>query len=757
MHERVRQAQAAASAGHTDPGTRPLRRFLPYLRPYRAHLAGIAACAIAGAVAGLVPALATRSLVNALTRRGPVLSWHVIVLVVVATAATLLASAIFFGQSYLAALISQGVMRQLRELVFGHLISQPFSFFAEVRTGELMSLITNDVGGVEDAISDVLLTMGTNAVIALTTLALMISMDWRLTLVSVALVPLGVIPSRRLGRANFRSQDAVQQQLSRLTTYLHEFLGLSGVQLIKSFGTELAEQSRFAAICRSLSRAERRRTVASGSFQLVISGLTGAGQWVVWLAGGLLVATGSASLGTVVAFITILLNRMGSSLGSLGNVHVVLSGSRAIAGRILRGIAEPAQMTEGTASLGQVSGNISVERVSYTYPSTGAEALHEVSLDVHPGELVALVGPSGAGKTTLANLICRFMDPTAGTVSIDSVNVRDLTSASLRGAVGMVLQDTFLFHGTIRENLRYPRPDVSDGEVIAAARAAHAHDFITALPDGYDTTVGERGQRLSGGERQRIAIARVLVKDPPVLILDEATSNLDSASERLIQHALEPLLATRTSVVIAHRLATIMAADRIVVLSGGRVADQGTHAELLGRSALYMTLFRAQFAASRRSPALNPGPGGPAPDDNTGGGMDKLPFLSSEWFAEATQIRARHQERRPGPAEAEAIQVNHVITGVPFGNGTVLAHIDTSGAESSFGPGHVDGPDLTITLGYEVARAILVEGNPQAAMKAYMTGQLQVRGEMGKLIAAQQHMQNLYSPAAASRIRQITA
>jgi ATP-binding cassette, subfamily B, bacterial len=753
MRTRIREAQAAAAAGRTDPGTRSLRRFLPYLRPYRAHVLGIAACALAGAMAGLVPAVATRSLVDQLTHRGPVLSLHVIELVVVSTGATLLSSAIFFGQSYLAALISQGVMRQLRELVFGRLINQPFSFFAEVRTGELMSLITNDVGGVEDAISDVLLTMGTNVVIAITTLVLMASMDWRLTLVSVALVPLGVIPSRRIGRANFRSQDIVQQQLARLTTYLHEFLGLSGIQLIKAFGTELAERSRFAAIGLSLSRAERRRAVSNGSFQLVISGLSGAGQWVVWLAGGLLVATGKASLGTVVAFITILLNRMGSSLGSLGNVHVVLSGSRAIAERILRGIGEPVRMHAGTTELSQVRGHILLDEVCYAYPSTGVAALHEISLAVHPGELVALVGPSGAGKSTLANLICRFMDPTSGTISIDGINVRDLTSASLRGAVGMVLQDTFLFHGTIRENLRYPRPDASDDEIIAAARAAHAHDFITKLPDGYETTVGERGQRLSGGERQRIAIARVLVKDPPILILDEATSNLDSASERLIQQALQPLLATRTSVVIAHRLSTIIAANRIVVLSDGKIVDQGTHADLLDRSPLYVTLFRAQFATGRTSSPAH-GPGGHAPANHAGGTMDKLPFLSSEWFAEASEIRAQHQER---PAGAEAVQVNHIITGVPFGNGTVLAHIDTSDAAASFGPGHVDAPDLTITLDYEVARAILVERNSQAAMKAFMTGQLQVSGEMTKLITAQQHMQSLYGPAAAARIRQITA
>jgi ATP-binding cassette, subfamily B, bacterial len=611
MRKRVREAQAAAAAdadadGRADPGTRSLRRFLPYLRPYRAYFIGIAACALGGAVAGLVPAVATRSLVDQLTGRGPVLPSHVIVLVLVSTAATVLASAIFFAQSYLAAIVSQDLMRQLREIVFGHLIHQPLGFFAEVRSGELMSLITNDVGGVEDAISDVLLTTGTNAVVAVTTLALMVSMDWRLTLVSVAIVPLGAIPGRRLGRVNFRAQDTVQQQLARLTVYLHEFLGLSGVQLIKAFGTESAEQSRFAAICRSLNSAERRRALAYGFFQLVISGLTGAGQWVVWLAGGLLVATGRASLGTVVAFITILLNRMGSSLASLGNTHVVLSGSRAIAERILHGVDEPIRMAEGTTEVSRVSGHIRLDEVCHTYPSTGVEALHKVSLEAHPGELVALVGPSGAGKTTLANLICRFMDPTSGTVSIDAINVRDLTSSSLRGAVGMVLQDTFLFHGTIRENLQYARPDASDEEIIAAARAAHAHDFITQLPDGYQTTVGERGQRLSGGERQRIAIARVLIKNPPVLILDEATSNLDSASERLIQQALQPLLATRTSVVIAHRLSTIMASDRIVVLSEGRLVEQGSHAELLERSALYADLFRAQFAAARRSPLSTP-------------------------------------------------------------------------------------------------------------------------------------------------------
>jgi ATP-binding cassette subfamily B protein len=594
MRERLWRAQAAGGA--RSGRRRVLRRLLPYLRPYRGQCIAVTVLAVAGAVAGLIPAVATRNLVDQLTHPRAVLSGHVLLLVLVSTAAALAASGIFFAQSYLAAVVSQGITRRLSGDVFARIMQQPVGYFSDKRGGELISLITNDVDGMDDVVSDVLINLGTNAVIGLSTLALMFTMDWRLTLLSLVLVPLGAIPSRRFSRANFRARQRVQEQLAEQTAYLHEFLGLSGVQLIKAFGAELRERARFGALCRDLTSAELKQAAARGSFQFVTAGLTGAAQWAMWLAGGLLVATGRASLGTVVAFIVILLNRMGSALGSLGSVHAVLSGARAIAERILDGLDEPVQMTAGTTPLRHVAGHIRLDGVWYTYPGSERPALRDIRLEVLPGELIALVGPSGAGKTTLVNLACRFLDPTRGTVTIDGTDVRDADPASLRDSVGMVLQDTYLFHATIRENLRYARPGATDAELEAAARAAHAHEFISRLPAGYDTVAGERGYRLSGGERQRIAIARALVKDAPILILDEATSNLDSASERLIQDALRPLLAARTSVVIAHRLSTIMAADRVVVLSGGAIVEQGTHPELLARDELYASLFRAQFA-----------------------------------------------------------------------------------------------------------------------------------------------------------------
>ena len=601
MRDSIREAH------DSDRGREPsLRTVLgiarPHLRPYRLQLLAIAACALTGAIAGLVPALATRSLVDQLARQGHAPWAHVVILVALSTAATLLMSAVFTGQSYLVATVSQGVIRGLRERVFGRLISQPPGFFTEHRAGELMTVITNDIEQVDDAISDVMLNIVTNLVVAVSTLALMFAMDWRLTLVSVALVPLGAFPSRRLARRNFRAQDEVQDRRGALTTYLHEFLGLSGIQLIKAFGTERAEQSRFAAVCLALSTAERRHALVLSSVQLVVSGLMGIGQWIVWLAGGLLVASGQASLGTVVAFVTILLSRMGTSVGAVSNIHVVLGGARAITGRVARWLDEPIRCPAGPAELAAVSGHIVLDGVSYAYPPDGIPALDGISLDVCPGEVLAVVGQSGAGKTTLANLICRFIDPASGTVSIDGVDVRQLTSASLRAAVGVVIQETFLFHGSILENIRYAKPDATDQEIVAAARLAHAHDFITGLPAGYETVVGERGHRLSGGERQRIAIARVLVKGPPILILDEATSSVDSVAERLIQQALEPLMATRTCVVIAHRLSTVLAADRIAVLDGGRLVGLGTHRALLEENTCYQTLFRTQFAAAS-SPA----------------------------------------------------------------------------------------------------------------------------------------------------------
>jgi ATP-binding cassette, subfamily B, bacterial len=315
------------------------------------------------------------------------------------------------------------------------------------------------------------------------------------------------------------------------------------------------------------------------------------------LAGGWLVVRGTTTVGTVFVFATVLTARFGMAAGSLGETQVNLAGSLALFRRIFTVLDHPSEVADAPRArpLARASGAIELERVSFSYPGQVRPALDDLSVRIEPGRLVALVGPSGAGKTTLTTLIPRFYDPQEGHVRIDGHDAREVTLESLRRHIGIVFQDTFLFHASLRDNLLYARPDATEDELVAATDAAHMREFVAALPDGYDTTVGERGHRLSGGEKQRVAIARVILKDPRIVLLDEATSNLDSVSEQLIQAALRPLLAGRTSVVIAHRLSTILAADVILVLDRGRLVERGTHRELLAREGLYATLYEHQF------------------------------------------------------------------------------------------------------------------------------------------------------------------
>ncbi|TMD64440.1 MAG: ABC transporter ATP-binding protein [Chloroflexi bacterium] len=576
-----------------------LRRVFSYFIPYWALALVVLLCIGVAAALGLVPALVTQHLINYLTGRPGQFSF-VALLIGLLVGSSLLGGLIGVVQSYFSNRISQSIMFDLRNQLFDRVLKQSIAFFTATRTGDVMSRLSNDVNGVQSVVSDTIFSLVNNLVILVSTVVLMFALDWKLTIAALLVLPAFLLPTRRVGKATFQARKATQGKLAEMTAYMQETLGISGMQLVKAFVKQTAETLRFRQLNDELRTLNIRQSMIGRWFFMLMGVLGTAGPAVLWLFGGYLVVTGQESLGTVVTFATVLLARLYGPVGSLANMQVNVVGSLALFQRIFEYMDLPVEIDEKPdgARLDQARGEVEFEHVTFRYPSGDRPALKEVSFRIEPGQLAAIVGPTGAGKTTVTSLLPRFYDPQLGAVRLDGYDVRDLTLESMGRQIGMVFQDTFLFHATIRENLLYAKPAATEAEMIAAAKAAYIHDFIESLPEGYDTVVGERGHRLSGGEKQRVAIARVILKDPRVLILDEATSNLDSESEHLIQVALRPLFEGRTSLVIAHRLSTILAADVILVMDRGELVEQGRHAELLKQDGLYARLYHRQFEAA---------------------------------------------------------------------------------------------------------------------------------------------------------------
>src|SRR6266480_3704410 len=568
-----------------------LKRVFSYFIPYWRLALVVLACIGAAAALGLVPAIVTRDLINYLAGPHGAFSF-VALLIAILVGSSLLGGLIGVLQSYVSNRISQSIMFDLRNQLFDRVLKQSIAFFTATRTGDVMSRLSNDVNGVQSVVSDTIFSLVNNVVILASTVVLMFALDWRLTIAALLVLPAFLLPTRRVGKATFQARKATQGKLAEMTAYMQETLGISGMQLVKAFVKQAAETLRFRKLNDELRRLNTRQSMIGRWFFMLMA--------VLWLFGGYLVVTGQESLGTVVTFATVLLARLYGPVGSLANMQVNVVGSLALFQRIFEYMDLPVEIDEKAAAvrLAAARGEVEFDHVTFRYPSSDRPALKDVSFQIEPGQLAALVGPTGAGKTTVTSLLPRFYDPQLGAVRLDGLDVRDLTLESLGQQTGMVFQDTFLFHATIRENLLYAKPEAGDAEMMAAAKAAYIHDFIESLPEGYETVVGERGHRLSGGEKQRVAIARVILKDPRVLILDEATSNLDSESEHLIQVALRPLFQGRTSLVIAHRLSTILVADLILVMDHGELVEQGRHVDLLKQDGLYARLYHRQFEAA---------------------------------------------------------------------------------------------------------------------------------------------------------------
>jgi ATP-binding cassette subfamily B protein len=580
------------------------RRVVPLFRPYKAQVAAVVGLIVVTSTIGIINPLLIQTVFNkALFVPGGPNLHLLVILVAIMAVVPIVNGAIGILQTYETTRVGQLVMRDLRDRLYAHLQTLPLAFFTSTKTGEIQSRLANDVGGVQSVVTTTASTILANVVIFVSTIVAMIILSWQLTIVALITVPAFFWLTKTVGERRRQVARSTQESLAAMSALSEETLSVSGVLLAKAFGNQARDTTRYHQENQRLADLEVRQQMIGQGFYAIVQSFLSITPAAVYLVAGLLLAHGTAiSAGTVVAFTT-LQTRLYFPIGQLLQVSVELRSSLALFDRIFEYLDVVPDIVDApdAVDLPAISsgGRVARREVYFRYPGAPVDALAGVSLQADPGQLVALVGPSGAGKTTISYLIPRLYDVTGGSVQIDGVDVRRVRQTSLAASIGFVTQESYLFHDSILANIRYGRPAASMAEVEEAARAAYIHDRIMEFPDGYDTTVGERGYRLSGGEKQRLAIARVLLHDPRILILDEATSALDTASEREVQKALDTLMGSRTTIAIAHRLSTIVNADVINVIDAGRVVESGTHRSLLRQGGVYASLYQEQFEGGK--------------------------------------------------------------------------------------------------------------------------------------------------------------
>ncbi len=573
-----------------------LLRIGSYLRPYWLPFLLVFAAILLSAGLGLLPSIITGRIVDeALVGR----NLRLLVKLLLLAFATLTASEVIgVLESYINAWISQRIIFDMKNQMYQHLQHMPHAFFTSEKQGDIITRMNTDISGVSSVISGTLTSIVSNLATVVTTLVALFTMNWRLALVGIVVIPLLILPTKRVGRNRWQILTESQQKNDEMNQLVNETLSVSGSLLVKLFAKEEAEYRRFVAVNEEVTRLQLKEQRSGRFFRVLMGMFTQLGPLLIYFAGGyLMVARGDAGLtvGTITATVA-LINRLYRPVQSLLNIHVDFTRSLALFTRIFDyfDMTNPIVEKEDGERPSLAGAEVCYEHVSFSY-EPDKPLLTDIHFTVPGGQLYALVGPSGAGKSTVANLLPRLYDATGGCVRIAGTDVRDFDLRYLRENIGVVTQDTYLFNGSIRDNLLYAREDASQEELEAACKAANLHDFILSQPEGYDSLVGNRGLKLSGGEKQRLSIARVILKNPHILILDEATSALDSLSESAVQEALETLMEGRTCIVIAHRLSTILKADRILVIRDGVIAEQGSHEELLGRNGCYRELYETQF------------------------------------------------------------------------------------------------------------------------------------------------------------------
>lgn len=574
-----------------------LIRILKYFIPYTKQMIVAVLAILISAILGVIPPILIKNIVDiALPQKSLKL---LVIFIVTSISITVISGLVQVGQTYLNTWIAKHIIFNMKNQMYDHLEHMSLSFFSTTNPGEIITRMNSDIDGIQDIFNTTVVNAFSSIFVLASAAVVLVSMNWKLAILGMFILPLFVSPMRKVGKLRWRIATESQEKISELNQIVQETLGISGTILMKIFTKEKDEYKNFEKVNKEVINLQIKESLAGRWFMMTISIFTTIGPMLIYFYGGYLFIHGEITIGGIVAFVAIL-GRLYGPVIQLSNIHIDITRSFALFGRIFDYFDKNQEIINmpNAEVMHEVKGLIEFANVNFSYNGI-KDTLKDINFTAMPGEMSALVGPSGSGKTTITNLIPRLYEVGSGKIKIDGIDIKSVTLESLRAQIGIVMQEPYLFNASIKDNLLYAKKEATDEEVINACKAAYIHDFIMTLPEGYNTIVGNRGIKLSGGEKQRVSIARVILKDPRIIILDEATSSLDSVSEEYIQKAMIPLLKGRTSLVIAHRLSTVLAADKIIVIQDGDIVEMGKHEDLLKEDGLYRDLYDTQFKSQK--------------------------------------------------------------------------------------------------------------------------------------------------------------